>query len=74
MQHRLVLTRITAYVVDDNEGLQEKDADIAGCGVCQEMGILTDETWKVFQVVGQKHFHLQCTTCGTSYCPNGECP
>lgn len=25
----------------------------------------------VFQVLGMRHFHLQCAQCGESYCPAG---
>lgn len=31
-------------------------------------------TWHVFQLAGQAHFHLQCAFCGVSHCPFGlEC-
>lgn len=26
-----------------------------------------------FQIVGQRHLHLQCDRCGVSFCPAGAC-
>lgn len=29
--------------------------------------------FEIFQLDGQRHFHLQCASCGTSYCSAGGC-
>lgn len=31
-----------------------------------------DKRFLVFQLDGQDHFHLECFTCSTSYCPQGS--
>jgi len=42
---------------------------IASCGKCDEHGLPSH--WIVFQLDSQKHFHIQCSTCDTSYYPQG---
>ena len=27
----------------------------------------------IFQLQSQNHFHVQCLSCGSSFCPAGEC-
>ncbi len=42
-------------------------AHIATCS-CVE-----GESFRIFQVAGQSHFHIECIDCETSYCPFGAC-
>lgn len=29
--------------------------------------------WRVFQLDGDAHFHVECASCGTAQCPGGQC-
>ena len=45
----------------------KRKGKLAVCSDCD------NREWIVFQLDGQDHFHLQCSMCGTSYCPLGKC-
>lgn len=56
-------------VVGDGEGGQH-EAFVARCTCAPED---TPSKFLVFQLKTHTHFHLQCESCGTSYCPAGGC-
>jgi hypothetical protein len=42
-------------------------ATIYACRECSGL------TFGMFRIAGDDHVHLQCATCGTSYCQGGTC-
>jgi hypothetical protein len=65
-QLKLVATVVAAREGDE----QQRDAMAA---VCECGPHYSNDRFHVFQIAGQNHFHLQCSRCGTSYCPQQEC-
>ena len=51
-------------VISQVDGTEHK-AVLAQCEHC------SSSDFKVFQLTGQVHFHLQCSICSTSFCPQG---
>lgn len=49
-----------------NESGEQRQALFARC----ECGT---ENFLIFQIAGQKHFHIQCSGCEESFCPFGAC-
>ncbi len=56
----------------DGSGIK-KVAEKLLCEDCARDKTCAADTFVVFRIEGQSHFHLQCADCGTSYCPGGEC-
>ncbi len=57
-----------------NKDSGERTGKLAVCSCKQTpCGMASASTFRVFQLTGQKHFHLECTVCQTSYCPAGAC-
>lgn len=59
--------QITVTGTDSRGRAISAPAAVAICPDCE------CEQWIVFQIKGQNHPHLQCATCGVSFCPNGSC-
>jgi hypothetical protein len=55
-------------LVDGPDG-QKHAAHMARCLCCDER---VPGMFIVYQLKDQNHFHLQCASCGTSYCPPGN--
>lgn len=52
--------------VTDKDGGVER-VDVGVCGVCGGV------SWKIYTLHKNRSTHVECVTCGASYCQDGKC-